>query len=209
MNIYPFGKAISYPFVRLFFKMKYEGLEHIPQGGGYILACNHRSNYDPILLAHKVPIQVRYLAKAELLKNRIARFVMNGLGVIPIKRGEGDSGALESAVEIIQNGGVLGMFPEGKRSKDGVPLRPRSGVALIAGKIRADILPVAISYGKGVRFRSPVTVRYGPLIPSDKLGVDLDSPATIRAASKLIMGEIIALMDPLPGLQFPPGEGEA
>ena len=208
MNIYPFGKAISYPLVHCAFKVRFEGLENIPQGGGYILACNHRSNFDPILLVQKVSIQVRYLAKAELVKNRFLGFIMRGLGIIPIKRGEGDSGAIESAVEVVKNDGVLGMFPEGKRSKDGVPLRPRSGAALIAAQSGADILPVAISYGKGVRFRSPVTVRYGPVIPNEKLAVDLESPSTVRAASKLIMGEIISLMDPLPGQLPTPEQGE-
>ena len=209
MNLYPFGRAISYPFVRFVFKMRYEGLEHIPQCGGYILACNHRSNFDPIILAHKIPLHVRYLAKAELVKNRFFGFIMKGLGIIPVKRGEGDTGALESAAEVIHSGGVLGMFPEGKRSKDGVPLRPRSGTALIAGQTGADILPVAISYSKGVRFRGPVTVRFGPLIPNDQLGVSLESPATVRVASKLIMGNIISLMDPTPGQLPEPGEGEA
>ena len=207
MNLYPLVKVLTYPFVRCFFKMRYCGLEHIPQGGGYILACNHRSNYDPVLLVHKLPVQVHYLGKIELLKNRLIGFVMKSLGIIPIKRGEGDTDALDNAAELIQSGGVLGMFPEGKRSKDGVPLRPRSGVSVIAAKTQADILPVAITYGKGVRFRSPVTVRYGQLIPHGQLGIDPDSPASIRTATKRIMGDIIALMD-APPAALPASEEE-
>jgi len=198
MNLYPFCKFLSYLLVRVIFRMKYEGLENIPQEGGYILACNHRSNFDPPIISHKVSLQVRYLAKVELLQNPIAGFVMSRLGLIPVKRGEGDSRAIDKAVEVVKDGGVLGVFPEGSRSKDGVPLRPRSGVALIAGQTGADILPMAITYPKGVRFLGPVIVRYGTLIPNEQLGVDLTSPTTMRKASKFIMDKIIALMEPPP-----------
>jgi len=208
MNFYSFGKAISYPILRCIFKVRYEGLEHIPQGGGYILACNHRSGLDPLFIAHKVPVQIHYLAKSELIKTPIIGFIIKSLGVIPINRGKGDTGALEKSAELVQNGKVLGVFPEGHRSKNGAPLRPRSGISIIAGKTQADILPVALSYGKGLRFRSLVTVRYGPLIPNADTGINLTSPSTLRAASKFIMDEIVSLMDPMPGQALPPEEEE-
>jgi len=195
MNLYPFGRAVTGVLVRIAFRIKFEGLENIPPAGGYILACNHRSNFDPLIIAQKVPVQVRYLAKMELLKNPVAGFIISRLGIIPVKRGEGDNSAIEKAGELVSSGGVLGVFPEGSRSKDGVPLRPRSGVAVIAGQTGADILPMAITYGKGVRFGSAVTVRYGPLIPNAELGVDPGSPASLRQASKFVMEKIIGLMD--------------
>ncbi|MCL2857045.1 MAG: 1-acyl-sn-glycerol-3-phosphate acyltransferase [Oscillospiraceae bacterium] len=196
MNLYPLGRAATGLLVRIVFRIKHEGLENIPPDGGYILACNHRSNFDPLIIAQNIPVQVRYLAKMELLKNPVAGFIIRRLGIIPIKRGEGDNSAIETAGQIVKDGGVLGVFPEGSRSKDGVPLRPRSGVAVIAGQTGADVLPMAITYRKGVRFGSTVTVRYGPMIPNSEIGVDTSSPASLRQASKFVMDKIISLMDP-------------
>ena len=194
MSLYAFGKVLTYPLMHAAFALRYAGLENIPPDGGYILACNHRSNFDPVLLAHKVPVQIHYLAKIELVRAPLIGSVIKSFGVIPVDRGGGDTAALDNAAALLQRGGVLGMFPEGHRSKTGAPLRPRSGVSVIAGKTGADILPVAISYPKGVKFRAPVIVRYGKRIPHAQLGIDPASPATIRAASKLLMDEIIALM---------------
>jgi len=206
MNFYQFGKAISYIAARLIFKIRYEGLENIPEGGGYIIVCNHISGFDPIIIAHKIAPQIHYIAKAELTANPIMGLIMKGLGVIPIKRGGGDTSALDQGVEFVREGRILGVFPEGKRSKDGQPLRPRLGVSVIAGQSKADILPVAVSYGGMARFRASVTVRYGPVIPSDKITVDLNSPASLRAASKFIMSEIIALLDKVPDPGLPEKE---
>ena len=200
MNLYPFGKAVTYLLVRIIFRIKYEGLENIPQGGGYILACNHPSYFDPPTIAHKVPAQVRYLAKEELLRVPILGFFIRRLGIIPVRRGEGDRSTISTAIEVVNSGGVLGVFPEGTRNKGGPTLRPRSGVAIIAGQTGADILPMAITYHKGVRLGGRVTVRYGELIPNEQLGVDTASPASMRRASKFIMDKIIALID-LPSAQ--------
>ena len=202
LNLYPFGKAVTYLLGRIIFRMRYEGLENIPQGGGYILACNHPSYFDPPIAAHKVQTQVRYMAKEQLLRVPILGFFIRRLGIIPVRRGESDNTAINTAIDVIRDGGILGVFPEGTRNKGGPTLRPRSGVAIIAGKTGADVLPMAITYHKGVRFCGRVTVRYGKLIPNGRLGVDTASPASMRQASKLVMGKIIALMD------LPPAEVE-
>lgn len=195
MNLYPIGKVITYALMRLCFSVRYEGLEHIPSAGGYILASNHRSNFDPVLIAHKIPPQVHYLAKEELLRNAFIGTIIKSLGIIPIKRGSGDTTALDNAAQVIHDGGVLGMFPEGHRSKDGKPLRPRSGIALIAGQTGAHILPCAVCYGEKLRFRTRVTIRYGALISHPELGVQLDAPSTIRGASRQIMDRIVGLLE--------------
>lgn len=195
LNLYPFGKSVTYPLVRGLFSMRYEGLEHIPEQGGFILACNHRSNFDPLFIAHKMPRQIHYLAKDELVQVAVIGSLIRSFGVVPIKRGTGDTSALETAAAIIREGGVLGIFPEGHRSPDGTPLRPRSGAALIAGQTKADVLPCAVSYGPKLGFRTVVTVRYGKLIPHEELGLDLASPSTLKAATRRVMGDIIAMLD--------------
>lgn len=194
MNLYPFGKAVTYWLVRILFRMRYEGLENIPADRGYILACNHRSNFDPIFIAHKVPQQLFYMAKAELFRFPPFGWILRSVGAFPVARGKGDTGALDGAEEIIRGGGVLGVFPEGHRSKDGIPLRPRSGVALIAAKTGAAVLPCAVCFGRRLRLRTTVTIRYGRLIPAEDLAVDAGSPASIRARAKVVMDRILALL---------------
>lgn len=195
LNLYPLGKAVTHLLVRLLFSMRYEGLENIPEQGGFILACNHRSNFDPLLIAHKIPQQIHYLAKDELVQGAVVGSIIRSLGVVPIKRGTGDKNALDTAVSVIRQGGVLGIFPEGHRSPDGTPLRPRSGVALIAGQTGADVLPCAVSYGPKLGLRTPITVRYGKLIPHAELGVDPASPSTLKGATRRIMEDIISMLD--------------
>ena len=193
--LYPFGNLVTYWLVHLLFRMRYEGLENIPPDRGFILASNHRSNFDPLFIAHKLRSAVCYMAKAELFQNGFIGWILRNVNAFPVARGTGDTSALDAAREIIRSGRVLGMFPEGHRSKDGKPLRVRSGVALIAAQTGADVLPCAVYYVGRLHFRAQVTVRYGKLIPSAELEAQADSPASIRAASKRIMEDIIALLE--------------
>ena len=197
MNLYPIGKAATYPLVRFLFKMRYEGLENIPEKEGFILACNHRSNFDPIFIVHKVPAQLHFMAKIELFRNRLLGWLLSGLGSFPVERGSGDTGAMDRATQIVRDGEILAIFPEGHRSKDGKPLRARSGIGMVAAQTGANVLPCAVQFGKRLGFRCQVTVRYGKLIPNEALEVSADSPRTIRKASLRVMEDIVALLDPL------------
>lgn len=193
--LYGFGKLVTYWYVRLFFRMRYVGLENIPRAKGFILASNHRANHDPLFIAHRVPKGIHYMAKAELFRNKLLGWILRNVNAFPVARGTGDTSAIDTAKEVIRSGDVLGMFPEGTRSRDGKPLRARSGVALIAGQTGADVLPCAICFEGRLRFRTAVTVRYGKLITVDELGIDAEKPSMVRAASKRIMADIVALLE--------------
>jgi 1-acyl-sn-glycerol-3-phosphate acyltransferase len=175
--------------------MRYEGLENIPRSSGYILACNHITAFDPLFIAAKVPGQLHFLAKTELFKNKLIGWVLRHVNAIEIRRGAGDEEPLEEAKRRIERGGVFAIFIEGTRSKDGKPKRARSGVALMSGRTGADILPCAVCYDKKLGFRSPVTVRYGPLIKAESLAIDTSSPATMRLAAKTVMADIVSLFE--------------
>ena len=189
---YRFVIAVTYLFVRIAFKMRYEGLENIPQNGGYILCSNHRSNFDPVFLVHKIPTNVRFMAKEELFKNKLFGSLLLSLGAFPIARGKGDTAAIDMSADILSNGGVLLVFPEGTRSKDGQLQRGRAGASVLAARTGANILCCSIEFkpGSKLRFRSPVTLRFHPLITNPQLGVTPDSPSTIRTGTKLIMNTI-------------------
>jgi len=203
MNLYPLGKMLTHWLVIILFRMRYEGLENIPANQGFILACNHRTNFDPLFIAHKVPAQIHYMAKAELFKGRLFGWIMRGLGTFPVERGKGDAAPMDYATGLVKRGDILGMFPEGHRSKDGTPLRARSGVAMVAAQTGAGVLPCAVIYGKSLGFRCKVTVRYGKLLTNSELELDANAPSTIRRASKRVMENIVAMLD------IPAGQGEA
>ena len=192
---YTIAKFVTNLMLHILYKMRYEGVENIPAGGGYMVCSNHRTNMDPIFIAQKLKTQLFFMAKQELFQNKFVSLIIRGLGAFPVERGKGDNGAIDFAVDTLKSGRVLAMFPEGTRSKDGIPQRPKSGAALVAMQTHADILPVGISFDQPIHFRSAVTVRYGPLIRYDSLGVQNNAPREMKMVSKRIMGEIVELVD--------------
>ncbi len=193
MSFYGFARGLICALFPLFFRVRFEGREHAPASGGVIVAANHVSLLDPFFLAMGLRQQVFYMAKAELFRNPLLRALLNWLGAFPVERGKGDSGAIDRSVEILRGGGVLGIFPEGTRSKDGKPLRPKSGAALIAKMTGAGILPCGIEIEGKMRLWARITVRFGPVIPNSELGLTEESPTQIKRATKRIWGEILTL----------------
>lgn len=188
--------AIAWFVLKLVFKIEITGLENVPENSGFILASNHRSLPDPVFIAAKFKHRVCFMAKSEIFWWPFS-VILRGIGAFPVKRGQGDHGAIDTANNIIKSGKVLGIFPEGTRSKSGEPLRPKSGVAIIAKETSADILPVGIYFDGKLRFRSKITVRYGKLIKFEELELGNDTQTgAVKKASRLIMDRIIELSSP-------------
>lgn len=194
--------VLAHILMSILFDLRFEGLEHIPEEGGFILAANHRSYLDPVFCAIRVKRKFNFMAKEELFNNKIFGAFIRALGAFPVARGTGDTGAITEAERRIREGGALMIFPEGTRSKDGIPLRPRSGVALIAGQTGADVVPCTIDSGKKLRFRTTVTIKYHPVMTTEQLAIDPSSPRTMRTASRAIMDEIVS------GLTYYPQQTE-
>ena len=147
-KLYPFVRAIANVFVRLIFRIRYVGKENIPSSQGYILASNHISNLDPVVHAISMKSRVFYMSKAELFNNRFVAFFIRHFQGFPVNRSRGDLSAVEYAIKVVNEGNILGIFPEGTRSKTGKPLPPKAGIALIANKTGGfsgpAIKPVAV-----------------------------------------------------------------
>jgi len=164
---------IAMLFVRLalhlWFDLHFEGREHIKRGKNYIFVSNHRSYADPILIALTRFTRFRFMAKKELFEgNKAFAALIRWMGAFPVERGSGDMSVIETAVESIRDGKNLLIFPEGTRSKDGRIGKGKSGVALVAARAHADIIPVGINFeGNKLHFRSKVIVRVGEPIPAD------------------------------------------
>ena len=156
---YRFARAILRPIMFLLYRPKIEGLENFPMEGKIILYSNHISALDPVLIGCIVPRQIFFMAKMELFKNPILCAIIRGLGAIPVKRGSADLSAIKHSLRVLKQGKVFGIFPEGTRSKTGQLQTFAHGIASIAHKSKASILPVGI-VGEYKPFKS-ITVRIG------------------------------------------------
>ena len=173
------------PLMRLWFRMHIEGSERIPGEGAAILAPNHKSFGDSFFLAVCTERRLRFMAKTELFRGRWGPTLAR-LGAFPVKRGEADDEALLTARTILEQGGLLALFPEGTRVRDPDDLgTPRKGAGRLALESGAPLVPCAIT-GTEDLLLGPlpkpkrVQVAFADPIPADRL------PPTPDAASELI-----------------------
>ena len=160
------------------FKIKYVGTENIPDEGGFILASNHVNLIDPLTIGLGIKNrQLHFMAKKELWNHLIVAWAFTTVNGFPIARGAADTDAFKFAMQIPQKGYILAMFPEGTRSKDGKPGKPKRGVARLAAGAKCGVLPVSIYNDEGLKRHSKVTVRFGKLIPYEELGFTSDKPS--------------------------------
>lgn len=189
-------KGIAKCAFPMMYKIKYVGQENIPQHGGYIIACNHQKAIDPAIICAGVKSPVHFMAKQELFENDVVGYLCKHCNSFPVRRGEGDMSAINYAVDVIKKGWILGIFPEGTRSKEFKPMKGKSGVALIAKMTGADVLPVAIYTSDEFKKGTQLTVRFGKVIKNEELGfVQEHSPKELRSASKRVMEDITALWE--------------
>ena len=181
---------------KLFYNFKIEGWENVPEKEGVIIAYNHRSYADPFILTMPMKRPVTYMAKEELFHNKIFGAFIRFLGAFPVKRGAGDMQVIDDCVDILESGRNVVIFPEGTRSKENKVGRGKTGVALIAAKSGADVLPMGIVFeGSKLHFRSKVTLKIGKLIKSEELDIGDGSPKQLKLIKKRIMDSITELVE--------------
>jgi 1-acyl-sn-glycerol-3-phosphate acyltransferase len=152
------------------FRWRIKGRENVPARGGVILASNHLSNLDPPLVSVAIWRPCAFMAKEELFEHRFFGWLIKNLNAFPVKRGTADRASLKKAVELLQAGWPLVMFPEGARSETGELQEPEMGVGMIVYRAGVPVVPVWVSgtdkampKGSGIKF-TQIRVRYGPPI---------------------------------------------
>src|SRR4051812_78086 len=193
-------KGVLTPVLHVSFKIKVEGRQHVPKRGPAILASNHRSFLDSVFLPLVVRRRVTFVAKAEYFEDPKTAWIFRALGQIPIKRGGGSAShrALDSAREVLEGGGLFGIYPEGTRSPDGRLYRGHTGVARLAVKTGAPVLAVAMigtreaqPIGQGMpRLFMPITIRISRPLDFQRYGDRSTDPRTLRAITDEIMFEL-------------------
>jgi 1-acyl-sn-glycerol-3-phosphate acyltransferase len=144
-RLYATVRGAVLPLLRFWFGLRIAGAEYVPADGPAILAPNHKSFMDAFFLAMATRRPVRYMAKAELFRGPLG-FLFSRLGAFPVRRGERDAEALATARAILEQGGIVVLFPEGTRVEDADTLgRPHHGAGRLAVEAGAAIVPVAIT----------------------------------------------------------------
>lgn len=192
--------AVLRPLVKVIFPYRVKGLENLPQAGEdtrLMLCCNHISNIDPVylLMGQKQPIY--FMAKAELFRNFFTRWLLGTvMGAFPVERGKGDMGAVEHALDLVKNGKILGIFPQGTCRRTRELGQAKSGAALIACRTGATVVPAClVTKGFKVRPFKKVTLVFGkPLTPEELQLEDAEHPK-LRYATRLLMERIDGMIE--------------
>ncbi|MEG2597047.1 MAG: lysophospholipid acyltransferase family protein, partial [Oscillospiraceae bacterium] len=139
--------------------------------------------------------QCFFMAKEELFKMPFLSAIFRKLGAFPVARGKGDTAAIDRAVQIVKDGHIVAIFPEGTRSTDGKLLRLKSGAILIAAQTGGDLLPCVVKKERGRFLRKRVIIRYGKIIENTALGITGTIPSEIKKANKLLTDTLTHMLE--------------
>lgn len=191
-------RPIIITMAALIFRMKVVNRKNFPKSN-LILAGNHISNWDPPFIAAAVPRPVYFMAKSSLFKTRFLSWFMQKLGAFPInRRSDVNSSAVNKAIELVNHGAAVIIFPEGTRSKNGKMLPAKAGVGYIAHATLAPVLPFFLKGmddpGSALLFKSRFSVTFGQLILSEELEV-LHEQGGAKKTAEFILEKVKEIKD--------------
>ena len=194
--VYWLTRALLQPAIHIWFRLRRTGREHIPEGG-VILASNHRSFLDPFVVGCCLRRPIYFVAKSELFQNRLVAWFLNCLGAFPIRRGESDEEAVQTALALLERGEAVVIFPEGTRHRSGPLQEPRRGVGRLALESGAPVVPIAV--------RGTERARRGLLVRPVRIDIRCGRPLTypfVEGASPHLANEVTARIWPCVELQW-------
>ncbi|KMT21387.1 lysophospholipid acyltransferase family protein [Clostridium cylindrosporum] len=156
--LYSIVKCAVKLYLMFRYRIKVKGLENIPKGGA-VLAANHLSNWDPVVLVVSCPRKVSFMAKAELFSSKLGKWFFTNTDMIPVKREVADLNAVKTSIKYLKDGKLLGIFVEGRRVKEGEDSEAKGGVAMLAIKAKKPVVPVCIE--SSFKTFSKINVIYG------------------------------------------------
>jgi len=189
--VYLLVAAVTWPVLMGLFRLRARGREHLP-AGGFVLAANHNSNFDPWPLG--IPLFpkrfLRFMAKSELFWTPFKQFA-TAAGAFPVRRGQADLEAMATATQLCREGHIVVMFPEGTRRKKGLrkkyEARAHTGAARIALDANVPLVPAGIVGTDRLGKFAQLRVAYGPPIQLDDLAGREDAP---QVATERLMAAI-------------------
>jgi len=190
VTFYSFAKIVVSSIFKPLYRIETSGVENFPKEGGVLLCSNHISNFDPISVGINVPRTVHFMAKEELFEVPVLKRIVTMCNAFPVKRGLNDRQALRTGLKILNDGHVLGLFPEGHRSKTGELGKGMAGAGFFALRSDAWVVPCAI-IGPYKPFRK-LKVAFGKPIDMAELR---KTKASADKVTELIMSEIHKLIN--------------
>lgn len=189
MTFYGFARGVVKIVLTPLYRVRVYGKEHFPKAGGVLLCSNHISELDPPVVGMTAPRPVHFIAKEELFEVPVLKTILPNINAIPIKRGMSDRNALRKGLAVLKDGNVLGLFPEGTRSKTGELGEGLAGAGFFALRTDAKVVPCAV-IGSYKPFRTTKVI-YGAPIDMEELRSKKASPEEV---TKVIMAAIKELI---------------
>jgi len=194
--LYKFGRFVFSIYIKTAFRLRISGMENVPSRKPFIICSNHIRWIDPVTIGVALPARydIKFMAKKELFKNPVLDYLFRKVGAFPVNRNEADFGAIKWSYQVLKEGHVLGLFPEGSRSNSGKLQKAFNGAALIAVRSGVPILPVAVE--GPYRFLKPLTLHIGKpfVLPPLVYEHREDKKAQLDEMSRQIMEQIACLL---------------
>lgn len=194
--MYSVIRVFLYYFFKIIFRCKIIGTGHIPSHGGAIIASNHVSLFDPPVVGTAFTRPIHFMAKEELFAVPILGWFFTKLNAFPVRRATADRAAIRHAINLLENGELLGLFPEGTRSLTDKLGKPEPGLAMIALKAGVPVIPTAVigtnKVGKDGHLLPRFTVKFGRPIVVTREKADKE---TMENLSNQVMQEISMLLE--------------
>ena len=190
MDLYFFGRGLVKVILKPLYRFEVIGKENIPETGAVLVCSNHIDNLDPPVVGMTFPRPVHFMAKEELFNVPVLGGILKNVRAFPVKRGMSDREALRKGINVLKEGNVLGLFPEGTRSKDGKLGKGLAGAGFFALRTQANVIPCAIIgpyklFGK-------VKIVYGPPVNMESLRAE---KASAEYVTEQIMDSIQQLLE--------------
>ena len=174
MKLYKFVRGLARVIFKLIYRIRVHGKENIPGDGRLIIGANHSHVLDPVVLALAIPREISFMGKKELFENKFLNYIFTNIGAFPVDRDGTDIKAVKNSLRVLQNDGVLGIFPEGTRVTGYDEDNAKAGMAMISLRAKSVILPVYIE--SSYRIFSRIDVYIGePIDLSEHYGERLSS----------------------------------
>ncbi len=200
--LYSIAHSILKIVAAIYIRLQTVGLENIPKQGGVILAPNHPSDLDSFVLGIAITRQLHTMGKEELFRKRFTEFIFRRLNAFPVKREQIDRESIRVAANVLKEGHVIDMYPEGTVSRDGFLQEPKLGTAFISLQAKAPVVPVAMIgifnvMSKGQRFPRPhkVVIKFGKPLYFNEYYNKPYNKEILKIVTMRIMAEIKTLLN--------------